>query len=668
MVSNKITEKRINPFFTFRPQKVLALSICISIAAAVFLRLFVSGIVFPRYNHAFFIGWFCILILVFFESITRKTDFYVDLPAIFLLGFLVIALISKHFSIVPWKARSLMVNLVTWIIIYLSISNFFRGERKIENILYVLMTAAVLVALYGLYQYFFGLQETRDWLVETGQIKHMPEKLISRLSGNRTFSFFIYPNALAGFFVLTIPVIISLTLKSIINRKIARYCYFICVSACITLGFLIFVKNTLLFFPALGGIILSPLLCLVSFYLTFSKGGLVAFAAVILFFISFSLLFLKDKKIKLFSFVSAIIIILLITFFSIGLYKVKGDKLGSPVASALARINYWPPGIKMLEESPLIGVGPGVFGSIYPRYKLPHGEETQMAHNDYLQILAETGLLGFCFYIGCILTIFLSMARKIKCSDLRDGENILLFAIFIGFFGILVHSFFEFVLYVPGISSTMFFFAAIVLAKSKVPSVRFPVERKWYVSGVIILAILIGFALCYRYSKAIVDSDELYKQAIAVVQEKKLSAGLKLINRAIDVDPDNPQLWHFRGVVSEELRNYEKALVSYKKASELEPSMAFYHFLVAKGIKNQYADAGQSIPMYEIEKELKIAVEAYPTKGFYYLQLGLFYDMLDRSQEAIANLNKALEFDPELKEAREAIRRVKLKKKKLDAD
>ena len=658
MVINKI-----NPFFTFRPQKVLALSICISISVAVFLRLFVSGIVFPRYNHAFLIGWFCILILVFLESITRKTDFYVDLPAIFLIGFLVIALISKHFSIVPWKARSLMVNLVTWIIIYISISNFFRGERKIEYILYVLAAAAVLVALYGLYQYFFGLQETRDWLVETGQIKHMPEKLVSRLSGNRAFSFFIYPNALAGFFVLTIPIIISLALKPFINRKIAPYCYFICVTACLTLGFLIFVKKPMLFFPALGGIILSPLLCLVSFYLTFSKGGLVAFAAVILFFISFSLLFLKDKKIKLFSFIFAIIIIVLITFFSIGFYKLKGDKLGSPIASALARINYWPPGIKMLEESPLIGVGPGAFGSIYPRYKLPHGQETQMAHNDYLQVLAETGLLGFCFYIGCILTIFLSMAKKIKYSDLRDGENILLFAIFIGFFGILVHSFFEFVLYVPGISATMFFLAAVVLAKSKIPSARFPVERKWYVNGIIILAILIVFALCYRYSKAIVDSDELYKQAIAVVQKKKLSAGLKLVNRAIDVDPGNPQLRHFRGVVYEELRDYEEALVNYKKASELEPSMAYYHFLVAKGIKNQCIDAGQSVPADEIEKELKMAVEAYPTKGFYYLQLGLFYDMLGKGQEAVANLNKALELDPELKTAMETIRKIKEREK-----
>ena len=79
------------------------------------------------------------------------------------------------------------------------------------------------------------------------------------------------------------------------------------------------------------------------------------------------------------------------------------------------------------------------------------------------------------------------MAKKLKYSDLRDGENTLLFAIFIGFFGILVHSFFEFVLYVPGISSTMFFFAAVVLAKSKVPAVRFPIGRKWYVSGIIIL-------------------------------------------------------------------------------------------------------------------------------------------------------------------------------------
>ena len=44
------------------------------------------------------------------------------------------------------------------------------------------------------------------------------------------------------------------------------------------------------------------------------------------------------------------------------------------------------------------------------------------AHNVYLQVLAETGLLGFTLFIACIGTTFLTTYRVIQASDRVESQ------------------------------------------------------------------------------------------------------------------------------------------------------------------------------------------------------------------------------------------------------
>jgi hypothetical protein len=61
--------------------------------------------------------------------------------------------------------------------------------------------------------------------------------------------------------------------------------------------------------------------------------------------------------------------------------------------SALFRKGYWAGAWGMIREHPVAGVGLGQFAHFYNRYRLPEGRDVRHAHNDYLELWAEGGLL-----------------------------------------------------------------------------------------------------------------------------------------------------------------------------------------------------------------------------------------------------------------------------------
>ena len=99
--------------------------------------------------------------------------------------------------------------------------------------------------------------------------------------------------------------------------------------------------------------------------------------------------------------------------------------------SNLGRIYVWESTIDMIEDHPVIGVGPGEWRKVYrAQYKLP--EETQdlnHSHNNFLHIGAESGLLGLiAFVIFGLYVIGISVHRWIQNNNPYD------LAVVIGFF------------------------------------------------------------------------------------------------------------------------------------------------------------------------------------------------------------------------------------------
>ena len=108
----------------------------------------------------------------------------------------------------------------------------------------------------------------------------------------------------------------------------------------------------------------------------------------------------------------------------------------------------WRDTLTMFRAHPVTGVGLGAFETAFPIYSQSDGSLTvSAAHNDYLQILAEGGIIGGALMIWFIVMVFRLLHKALQSHDTR--MQALALGSGAGLVGILVHSFFDFNLQLP---------------------------------------------------------------------------------------------------------------------------------------------------------------------------------------------------------------------------
>jgi O-antigen ligase len=128
------------------------------------------------------------------------------------------------------------------------------------------------------------------------------------------------------------------------------------------------------------------------------------------------------------------------------------------------RSHIWAISIEAIKENPIVGSGLGSFGSAYAKHDTANGmERVEQAHNDYLQVLADAGIVGLIIGIFFLFQLFKTGRKSIKTQNLyRRGVAVGAFA---GCFAVLVHSIFDFVLHTTAIS-LMFLVLMALIVKS----------------------------------------------------------------------------------------------------------------------------------------------------------------------------------------------------------
>lgn len=96
-----------------------------------------------------------------------------------------------------------------------------------------------------------------------------------------------------------------------------------------------------------------------------------------------------------------------------------GDVINQPITdenfSVIERLAHWLAALRMWERSPWLGVGPGNYAVVYPQVRLPLWEEPLgHAHNIYLNVLAETGLVGLAAYLLLWAGLFFWLWRNLR--------------------------------------------------------------------------------------------------------------------------------------------------------------------------------------------------------------------------------------------------------------
>lgn len=124
------------------------------------------------------------------------------------------------------------------------------------------------------------------------------------------------------------------------------------------------------------------------------------------------------------------------------------------------RIYMFSIGFKVFKDYPLTGVGANNIEKVYDRYKPAGAEFTNLhLHNNFLQILAERGLLGLLGLLIAFLFIFIHLVKKIKNSESFE-KTLALGSLFV-FIGFLVSGLFEYNFGDTEIKFMLFYFLSI---------------------------------------------------------------------------------------------------------------------------------------------------------------------------------------------------------------
>ncbi|HLD30578.1 MAG TPA: O-antigen ligase family protein, partial [Patescibacteria group bacterium] len=186
-----------------------------------------------------------------------------------------------------------------------------------------------------------------------------------------------------------------------------------------------------------GKIILVSIFSILAFglFATFSKSAILAFIIVLLFFLVGSFIFkevkenrqLLSKSICLFTFVA---IIFSSIFWEPVATRVRGTGR-LEAKSTNERISYFGESWQLIKNHPFLGVGLGNYTLALHNEINPNlnSWEYQPAHNIYLLVLAELGVVGFLVFTGFLLYFLFSLQKNISWYNLFDPRNTVFFLI-----------------------------------------------------------------------------------------------------------------------------------------------------------------------------------------------------------------------------------------------
>src|SRR6266446_3914861 len=276
----------------------------------------------------------------------------------------------------------------------------------------------------GVGQHFGGLEQTRRYVESINWDLYPPElkaKLNSpefqqKISSDRIFGTFVYPNALAGGIILALPI----TLVGLWKAG----------------GRVPFIIRGVL----VGTFAYLGVACL--FWSGSKAGWLIVLGMGVLAFLH---LVTISRRLKTLTIISLMVI-------GLGGFYVKNSAyFAKKNNSASARLDYWRAAWQMIKEKPLLGSGPGTFMIGYQRLKRPEAEPTKLAHNDYLQQGSDSGLVGLCSYLALIAGSIAGLYRRI-----RRSLDWTVFAVWLGVAGLAVQELVEFSLYIPSLAWPFF--------------------------------------------------------------------------------------------------------------------------------------------------------------------------------------------------------------------
>lgn len=282
-----------------------------------------------------------------------------------------------------------------------------RTRKQQRTLVYVLIGVAVLLVLLGFLKRLDLLPVSWWNYPHQGSAGYS----ISGPYGNR--------NHLAGYLEMVIPLVVGLFLAK--KRRSPVFSVLLCLTVFLVVGHIF----------------------------SFSRGGWLSLSLSLT---AMALVLLTQERFQS----KMILFLLLVGFFAVLLFILSSREIVERILTLTTeqtimeiggRRAIWAEVFTMIGDFPLLGSGPGSFATVYLRYHPPVLARFFEAHNDYLQFIAEIGLL-FIPVLCLLLAVIFRQGRRRMAGRGNQLWSISLSAL-TGLVAILIHSCFDFNLHIP---------------------------------------------------------------------------------------------------------------------------------------------------------------------------------------------------------------------------
>ena len=213
--------------------------------------------------------------------------------------------------------------------------------------------------------------------------------------------------------------------------------------------------------------VLGALVMLVSICISQSRGGIIAAGCQL---VVVGIMLARDRNFRH----SLLLLASVLLGTAVLIWIFRAPNLSGRIASlfdplsvnvlGFRRMVFWD-STRMIVSRPLLGWGLGTFSLVFPAFKTFRATVlVNAAHNDYLQLMVETGSAGFLCLVW-FLWRYAALSLKHCHRFTVNRRNAISTAAFVGTMGIAVHSFADFNMQIP--ANAAFFFALCALSVRK---------------------------------------------------------------------------------------------------------------------------------------------------------------------------------------------------------
>ncbi|MFC1668649.1 O-antigen ligase family protein [Chlamydiota bacterium] len=398
------------------------------------LLIFTSCLVFVLYNlktgNTRFsvtpIGWSLIILSVYIviQVIPLPSQFlaYISPQKIRLLS--TIDNVTKNIAITVYRYASVeeLVRILSYLFVFFLTINFCKTEKEIGFVLITIIGIGSFEALYGLYEWGIG----RQHIFLYKKVHHL--------------------QSVTGTFI---------------NRN--HFALYMVLSFFVSLGYLFYyrfqkmqrsLKEVLLFSDRRSLIfivlILATMIMGITVFLTLSRGGIFSFFIALLCMFVFLRLKSSKKQYEWVILLFIVVLVLLVFFMGMDPLLKRFQLLEDQFVEDYLRFTIWYDTLEIVRNFPLLGTGAGTYPYIFRLFQTITDYKflPTHAHNDFLEILSDYGIIGFLVITVGFLLFFIKQIKLLK-KRRNPAVKRLGAALFAACIAVLIHSFFDFGLRIP---------------------------------------------------------------------------------------------------------------------------------------------------------------------------------------------------------------------------